>query len=148
MLALIPRRRFDTTAPVNLDWVDRFFSDIMPSMFKENEAWLPAFDISETDDQIVVKADLPGVDPKELNISVTGNTLTITGEKKDERTEKEKSEYPHRIERRYGCFSRQFMLPAEVRNDGIEANYKNGVLILTIPKTESVKARKIEVKAN
>jgi HSP20 family protein len=125
---------------------DRFFGDMpwlgrsMPRQF------FPAFDISENDNDFVVKAELPGVDPKEVDINLTGNLLTIKGEKKDEG--EETRENFHRVERSYGSFSRSFQLPCEVLEDKIEAQYKNGVLDLRIPKAEKAKRKsvKIEVK--
>ncbi len=81
-----------------------------------------------------------------MDISLTGNVLTISGEKKEER--EEKNERYHAIERQFSSFSRSFILPADVREDGIEASYKDGVLHLDIPKSEPAKQKKISVKMN
>ncbi|MEJ2071800.1 MAG: Hsp20/alpha crystallin family protein [Syntrophobacterales bacterium] len=89
----------------------------------------PAVDIKETDTEIVVKAEVPGIDAKEINISVTGEVLTIKGEKKSEKEEKE--ENYHLVERSYGSFSRSLVLPAAVDLDKIEAKYDKGVLTVT-----------------
>ncbi|MCK8600466.1 Hsp20/alpha crystallin family protein [Desulfoferrobacter suflitae] len=105
---------------------------------------MPAFDISETDDHIVVRADLPGIDAKDLDINLSGNVLSISGEKKKEQEQKDENHYS--IERQFGSFCRTFTVPAEVKEEGIEATYKDGVLRLKIPKAESAKRRKIEVK--
>ena len=123
-----------------------FFNELMPSMMKEHGEMMPAFDISEADDHFVVKADLPGIDPKNLEISLTGNVLTIMGEKKEEREEKNERYYT--LERQFGSFTRSFMLPADVKEDGIEASYKGGVLRVNIPKSERAKQKKIPVKMN
>jgi HSP20 family protein len=88
--------------------------------------------------------DLPGIDSKEIDVQVSGNQLTIAGERKEEKVTK--NELAHRIERRVGCFSRSFTLPCAVQEDKIEANYQNGVLQITLPKTEEAKSRRIPVK--
>ncbi|HID62009.1 MAG TPA: Hsp20/alpha crystallin family protein [Anaerolineae bacterium] len=103
-----------------------------------------AVDMYETDDDIVVKASLPGVKPEEVNISVTGNTLTIKGETKAEEEVKE-GNYIRR-ERRYGAFSRTLTLPTQVEVDKAEAVFAQGVLTLTLPKAEEVKPKSIKVK--
>lgn len=139
--------------PIALSWADRVFNELMPSrifrelmpsVMREQGELMPAFDIAEADDHFAVKADLPGIDPRDLDISLAGNVLTIRGEKKEER--EEKSERYYSIERRFGSFNRSFMLPSDVKEEGIEASYKNGVLRVTIPKSERVKQKKIPVK--
>lgn len=105
----------------------------------------PAVDVKETDTEIVVKAEVPGMDAKDINISVTGDVLTIKGEKKSEREEKE--ENYHVVERSYGSFARSLALPAAVDLDKIEAKYDKGVLTVTCPKKEEVKPKSIEIKA-
>ena len=105
----------------------------------------PAVDVKETDTEIVVKAEVPGMDAKDINISVTGEVLTIKGEKKDEKEEKE--ENYHLIERSHGSFSRSLVLPAAVDMDKIEAKYDKGVLTVSCPKREEVKPKAIEIKA-
>lgn len=141
--------------PVALNWADRLFNELMPSrifcelapsMMKGQEELMPAFDIAEADDHFVVKADLPGIDPKNLDISLAGNVITIRGEKKEEREEKRERYYS--MERQFGSFSRSFMLPSDVKEDGIEASFRDGVLRVTIPKSEHAKQRKIPVKMN
>ena len=101
-------------------------------------------DVKESADQVVVKAEVPGMDAKDINISVTGEVLTIKGEKKSEREEKE--ENYHLVERSYGSFSRSLKLPAAVDLDKIEAKYDKGVLTVTCPKKEEVKPKAIEIK--
>jgi HSP20 family protein len=104
----------------------------------------PAVDVTETAEAIVVKAEVPGMDAKDINISVTGDVLIIKGEKKSEREEKE--ENYHLVERNYGSFSRSLALPAAVDLDNIEARYDQGVLTITCPKREEVKPKAIEIK--
>ncbi|OPX19765.1 MAG: molecular chaperone [Desulfobacca sp. 4484_104] len=107
--------------------------------------WAPVVDISESADQVTVKAEIPGLEPKDIDISLSGDLLTIKGEKKSEREEKD--ENYHLVERSYGSFSRSLRLPVSVEADKIEASYKQGVLTITCPKKEEVKAKAIEIKA-
>ena len=101
-------------------------------------------DVKESAEAVVVKAEVPGIDAQDINISVTGDVLTIKGEKKSEREEKE-ANY-HLVERNYGSFSRSLKLPAAVDLDKIEAKYDKGVLTVTCPKKEAVKPKAIEIK--
>lgn len=101
-------------------------------------------DLAESVSEVTVTAELPGVDPEDVDISVSGNTLTIRGEKKQEKKDK-KQDY-HYVERHYGSFHRSIQLPNTVDPDKIEANYKNGVLTVTIPKHAEAKPRRITVK--
>jgi len=149
------RERPSGNVPVALNWADRLFNELMPSrvfrellpsMMKEHGELMPDFDIAEGDDHFSVKADLPGIDPKNLDISLAGNVLTIRGEKREEREEKNGRYYT--MEREFGSFSRSFMLPSDVKEDGIEASYKDGVLRVNIPKSERAKQKKIPVKMN
>ena len=112
-------------------------------VFHFTRGFTPSFDVSETDEDIIVKAELPGVDPKEVEVNLTGSTLTVKGEKKEER--EEKTENMHRIERSFGSFSRSVTLPCEVKEDKIEATFKDGVLNLKLPKAESSKKRSIKI---
>jgi HSP20 family protein len=107
--------------------------------------WSPPLDLSETGDAVLVHVELPGVDPKEVEISVTGDVLTIRGEKKDETAEK--GRHYHRVERRYGSFTRSLTLPAAVDADGVEAKIRSGILELRLPKKEEARARRVEVRA-
>jgi len=110
----------------------------------EGGDWTPAVDIKEEDDKYVLHADIPGVKPEEIEISMDGGVLTIKGERKQESTE-EKENYK-RIERMHGVFYRRFALPDDADAEKIEASGKDGVLEVVIPKTEAQKPRKIEVK--
>ena len=106
--------------------------------------WMPAVDVSETKDSLIVKAEIPGMESKDIDISLSGDLLTIKGEKK-QKTEEKKENY-HRIETRYGAFSRTIRVPVPVNSEKIKASYDNGVLKITLPKKEEVKAKQIEIK--
>ena len=109
-------------------------------------AWAPAVDIYETEHELVVKADLPEVDPKDLDIRVENNILTIRGERKFEKKVNEDNYL--RVERAYGSFARSFTLANTVNSDAIKAGYQDGVLTLTIPKREEAKPKQIKVNVN
>lgn len=106
--------------------------------------FVPAFDVTETNDEIRVKAELPGMNTENIDVNLTGNLLTVKGEKKEEH--EEKGENTHRVERSFGTFSRSFRLPSEVDPDKVEASYKDGVLSLKLPKTEAGKNIKVQVQ--
>ncbi len=123
---------------------DDFFS---PTLKGDQEAslwnWKPVVDVYDNDDNIVIKAELPGVDKENIDIDVTGRFLTLKGERSVENEVKE--EKYHRKERAYGKFERVFTLPAEVDSEKIEADYKDGVLTINIPKPEKEKPRQITI---
>ena len=106
-------------------------------------SWAPAVDIYEKDGNIVLKAELPGVDPKDVDIQLENNTLTLRGERKLD-SEVKKENY-HRVERAYGAFTRSFTLPSGVDPNAIKAEYKDGVLRLTLPKREEAKPKQIQI---
>jgi len=108
------------------------------------EVWSPSVDISETKDKLLIKAELPGLDTKDVNVSISGDLLIIKGEKKAE--EEEKDEHYHCVERYAGSFQRVFRLPSGVKADKIEATFDKGVLKVTLPKVEEAKKKEIEVK--
>jgi HSP20 family protein len=105
--------------------------------------WAPAVDILETEHELVVKADLPDVDPKDLDIRVENNILTIRGERKFQKQVNENNYL--RVERSYGSFARSFSLANTVNSEAIKADYQNGVLTLNIPKREEAKPKQIKV---
>lgn len=134
-----------TTLRREMDRVfDRFFEGWPFRLSAEGREWAPSVDVSETAKKVVVKAEVPGMDAKDIDITVTGDLVTIRGERKQEKEEKE--ENFHRIERSYGAFSRSIRLPAEVETDKVDAAYKDGVLKITMSKTKKASAKKIEVK--
>lgn len=106
--------------------------------------WMPSVDVSESDKQVTVKVEVPGVDPKNIDVSLEGNYLTVRGEKKNER--EEKGENFHRIERSFGSFSRTVELPQNIDSDEVMAENKNGVLTITIAKLVGTTPKKIVVK--
>ena len=107
--------------------------------------WNPSVDIFETDNEIVVKAELPGMDAKNIEVRLENNVLSLKGERHFEKEAKE--ENYHRVEREYGSFSRAFSLPASVNEDTVTAEYKDGVLKIALPKREEVKPRPIKIAA-
>src|SRR5213080_5462965 len=127
------------------DQVNRLFNDVFERTGEESSltAWAPAVDIYETEHALMVKADLPEVDPKDLDIRVENNILTIRGERKFEKKVNEENYL--RVERSYGSFARSFSLANTVNTDAIKADYQNGVLTLTIPKREEAKPKQIKV---
>ena len=129
--------------------MDRLFEDsfVRPSRLLTTigEVAAPALDVYQTSNEMVVKATLPGVKPEDVDIDITGDTLTIKGETKAEQ-EIKKEDYLYQ-ERRYGAFSRSITLPGGLKSDKVEAAMENGVLTLTIPKAEEAKPKKITVKA-
>jgi HSP20 family protein len=107
-------------------------------------AWIPALEIYEKEDKFVVKAELPGINKDEIDISITGDTLTVKGERKAESTVKD-DDY-HRKEIYYGQFSRSVTLPSSVQAEKVAADYNDGILEITLPKSPETKPRKIAVK--
>ncbi|HEX3742278.1 MAG TPA: Hsp20/alpha crystallin family protein [Bryobacteraceae bacterium] len=128
----------------------RVFEDAFTRMVNEPRAtrpWSPAVDIYETENELVLKADVPDVDPKDIDVRVENQTLTISGDRKFEQENSSKGY--HRIERSYGNFVRSFAVPNSFDTEKIDAGFKNGVLTVTLPKKEAAKPRqvKVEVKA-
>ena len=125
--------------------INRAFGDVVGRTGEESNLtpWAPAVDIYETEHELVVKADLPDMDPQELDIRVENNILTIRGERKFENKVNEENYL--RVERAYGSFSRSFSLANSVKSDAIKADYQNGVLTLSIPKREEAKPKQIKV---
>ena len=126
---------------------NRLFNETFPAVFGEQEpttrTWAPPVDIYETDNALVLKADLPGIDPKDVDIRVENGVLYLKGERKFEK--EEKKENYHRIERSYGAFTRSFALPSSIEADHVTAEYKGGQLILTMPKREEAKPKAIKI---
>jgi HSP20 family protein len=108
--------------------------------------WSPAVDIFETDQNVVLKAELPGVDPKDVEVGVENNTLFLKGQRKFENEVKE--ENYHRIERAYGSFTRTFALPGSISAENVAADYKNGILTLTMRKREEAKPKTIKINVS
>jgi len=125
--------------------IDRLFDSFFgrqTSMATEG-FWVPAIDVEETDSDYIVKAELPGLKKDDIKIAVTEDTLTISGERKMEKEEKGKTY--HRIEMNYGKFERTIRFPSEVNPEKAKASYKDGILTVTIPKSEKTKAKELEI---
>jgi HSP20 family protein len=134
--------------PTVQDQINRIFEDLTLRGADDSSltTWSPAVDIYETEHELVVKADVPDVDEKDLDVRVENNILTIHGERKFEKKVNEDNYL--RVERAYGSFSRSFSLANTVNTDAIKAEYRNGVLTLTIPKREEAKPKQIKVHVN
>ena len=143
---LVPWRPFGELSSFRKE-MDRLWDRIggeTPLARTFGEVWSPSVDISETKDSLVVKADLPGLEAEDVNVSISGDVLTIKGEKKAEAEEKD--EHYHCVERYSGSFQRVFQLPSGVKADQIEATFDKGVLKVTLQKVEEAKKKEIEVK--
>jgi HSP20 family protein len=130
------------------DEVNRLFDDFFGgAALTTSEGWptfLPALDVSETAEAVIVKAEIPGIDPKNVHVQLVGNTLTLRGEKMADHEEKDRSYL--RVERLHGAFSRTLTLPDELDPEKIKATAKNGVLTIEVAKAERARPRQIEVK--
>jgi len=125
--------------------LDRLFEGFgLDIPFAAEGEWAPAMDITENQDAYTVKAELPGMDPKEIDVQVIGDILTVRGERKQEKEEKKENYI--RTERVYGSFSRSVRLPSSVDAKGVEAKYTAGVLSIRLPKTEETRKKKIDIK--
>lgn len=141
LLSMIPGRSFTPSR----DLFDRFFNDWdLPSLFSSENELIPAFDIAENDKEFLVTAELPGIDAKDVEITISDGILSVKGEKKHEK--EDKGEDYHRVERRFGSFNRSFRIPGKVESDKIDASYKDGVLKVLLPKTEGTETKKIDIK--
>lgn len=146
MFEMVPWRRYRTPlARPRRDLFSWFLEDFDLQDFGTGEReWMPPFDVSETEGEIIVKAEIPGMNVEDIDITLTDGLLTIKGERKREKEDKQ--ENYHRIERQFGTFSRSLNLGLKVEAEGIDAGYKDGVLTVTLPKAEEDKPKKIEVK--
>jgi HSP20 family protein len=125
----------------------RLFQDSLSRLFSEpaSRPWSPAVDIYENENELVLKADVPEVDPKNIGIQIENGTLTLKGERKFEEQNNTGKGF-HRVERSYGAFVRAFSLPETIDGEKVKADYKNGVLTVTIAKKEVAKPRTINVE--
>jgi HSP20 family protein len=125
----------------------RMFEDAFSRLLSEprtGRPWSPAVDIYETENEVVLKADVPGIELKDIEVHVENQTLTVKGERTFEKEENAKGY--HRIERSYGTFVRSFAVPPTVDTEKVAAEYKNGVLAITLPKKEAAKPRQVKVE--
>ena len=151
-MSLLPRRRGpEERGPLaglqhemNRLFEDFFSGGPLRTLFHDGDTFLPLVDIRETNDKIIVDAELPGLNPQDVTIRVEGDRLVFSGERRHEK--KEQSESYSRVERSYGRFERQLQLPRGVDPEKVDATYKDGVLTIEIAKKEEAKPKTIEVK--
>ena len=142
--------RYNPFQPMRLlqDEINRLFSTTPGAAWDDQGlgrgVWNPHVDIYENKDHISLEVELPGMNKEDIHLSFENNVLTISGERRFEKQAEEQQQY-HRVERVYGTFTRSFTLPNTVSGEGITAEYRNGVLYLSLPKKEEVKARRIEI---
>jgi len=127
--------------------MERLFDSMLGRYPREREQalWAPAVDVEETNEAMIIRAELPGVNREDIKVRVAEDTVTISGERKYEAEQKDRTF--HRVERAYGAFQRTIVLPVSVQGDKAAASYKSGVLELVLPKAERVKAREITVES-
>jgi len=153
-----PERYYDPTLPIHRDF-DRLFEHFLrgfgaPALSRFGsfpalgEAGLlkPKVDLSATEQEYLLTVEIPGVNEKDVSVDIIGNTMTVKGEKRQEKEEKEKNYY--RVERSYGSFQRVLSLPEDVNQEGIKASFKNGVLSITMPRTSQPKSDVKQIQIN
>ncbi len=142
-----PRHKLERIERRMQDLFDRFFGESgeRERPLWKAEAWMPAVESHVENGNLVIKTDLPGIDPKEVSISVTGNQLTIEGERKQEEKKEEKDYFYHELS--YGKFSRTMTLPAGVDADKVKARCEDGVLEITMPAPKELASKRIQIEA-
>jgi HSP20 family protein len=147
MLSITRRDPFRTISALQ-EQMNRMFEDTFFRGADEDAltTWAPSVDIYETEQELVLRADLPGLEEKDLDVRVENNMLTIRGERHFEKNVKEENFL--RVERSYGSFSRSFSLPDTVNSDAVKAEYKNGVLTVSLPKREESKPRQVKISVS
>ena len=128
--------------------MDRLFDDAFTRPLSVRDGWSmasPAIDMYQTDNDVIVKASIPGIKAEEVQINITGDILTLKGEVKQEEDRQERSW--HLREQRFGSFERSIVLPTDVKSDQAEAVFENGILTITLPKADEVKPKTINIKA-
>lgn len=149
MRTALPTRRFPTLTPWReYDGFENRIRRLLGEAFGETETfgWTPAVNVMETDEELKLTAELPGIAPEDVEIELEGNVLTIRGEKRMEHKEEEEGKL-RVYERAYGEFTRSFTLPATVNAEKIAAEFENGVLMVHMPKTAEARGRRIKVEA-
>lgn len=148
-MAIVRWRPIENLSSIHRE-MNRLFDDFLSAPPESRDliegAWSPKVDISETEHEVVVTAELPGIKKEDVKVNVQNNVLTLSGEKKQEKETKEKNF--HRIERSYGSFHRSFTLPMEVDTEKIGATYKEGLLKVTLPKAEVSKPKQIDINVS
>jgi HSP20 family protein len=145
MRALMPWTSMTSTKEMERLW-NRLLEGKLEEEYSAAAEWAPSMDVSETKDSLIVKVEVPGMDSKDIQISLQENLLTIKGEKRQE--QEEKDEHYHRVERTYGMFARSVRLPVTVDASKVAASFKNGLLTITLPKTPTSKGTTIPIKAD
>lgn len=132
------------------DEMTRLFTGALPAQISREEmlngSWMPSVDIFENKENLILEADLPGMTRDDFDLTIENNVITLKGERRFEK--KAEGDNYHRVERAYGSFTRSFTLPQTVKAEGATADFKNGILLVTLPKREESKARRIEISAN
>ena len=144
-MALIPWRPSGELSALQRE-MNRLFEQFFgepPGLDIANGGWTPRLEMAEMRDSLTVKAELPGLEAKDVDVAISGDTLTIKGEKKQDHEDKDETHYL--MERTYGAFSRMVRLPAPVAADKTKATFKNGVLTISLPKTEAAKQKAIPI---
>lgn len=148
-MSIVPWKPVDelTTLRREMDslW-DRFFPEKHTHEKFLDHEWLPSIDLTETKENFIIKAELPGLEAKDIDLSITEDVLTIKGEKKEETETKDGHHFF--VERHYGAFTRQIRLPALVKSDKIDAGFDKGVLTIRLPKTEEAKKKEVKIKVH
>ena len=129
----------------NRSWMPGIWEDTDLSRFFERDSFGLAADVYENDDSVVVTASVPGLNPEDIAIHITGDTLSVSGERKDEKTDEKRSYYQRQL--RYGSFAQSITLPSLVDADHAEAKFEHGILTITLPKAEEAKPKQIQIKA-
>lgn len=145
-----PRNRTRRVDPwAELDWfanrMNRMFGETGAGDLSYGSGWVPSVNVEERDEEILLTAELPGLNDEDIDLELENNVLTISGEKEERREEGEQGGRFHLVERSFGSFRRSFTLPRTVEADGIEAHFDNGVLTVRMPKAAEAKSRKIGV---
>lgn len=147
-MELTPWKPFRELEPVQREmdqlW-NRFFGEALTPRLLGKE-WLPRLNMSETKDSLVIEAELPGMEVKDIDVSLVGDVLTLQGEKKEEK--KEDGKYYHCSECHIGSFRRSFRLPVSVKSDKVDAHFDKGILKITLPKSEEAKEREVKIKVH
>lgn len=144
--------RWNPEADVLRTRVDRLFNQMLGDIWAGQSSaeevstrrWMPAVDIRETDEALILSAELPGMTKEDVQITLENQVLTLSGERKFEK--EAKGENYHRIERSYGAFTRSFTLPTHVKTEKVDASFENGMLNVTLPKMEESKPRRISIR--
>ena len=146
LVRYIPKSTFASWPELNLfsNRLSRVFGDVWDTP-EPTDAWIPAVNVEEAADELLLTAELPGMREEDVNVDIENNILTIRGEKRESREEGDEGHRYHVWERRYGSFQRAFTLPSSVQADAIQAGFDAGILTVRMPKAPEAKARTIEI---